>query len=130
MIGSVRVVNKRWDANVKAEEDEVVIDIDRPSGSPLQNHHPMQSKDARERQRVIGLNKHDLEVDLAQKGVRYTELKRIAAIVAEGSDVALQCWCAPQPCHGDDYVPIIKSMAEIMVSEQSILESAPACLHA
>lgn len=113
MCGSIRVVNKRWDANIKAEENEVVIDIDRPSRSPLQNIHPITRKnDPDDRRRVIALNKADVDADILIKGPRYQELKRIASLLAEGNDVALQCWCAPQPCHGDDYIPILRGMVQ------------------
>jgi hypothetical protein len=32
--------------------------------------------------------------------------------VAEGETVALQCWCAPLPCHGDLLAELINRKAQ------------------
>lgn len=118
--GSIRVVNQRWNSDVKAEEDEVVIDISRTTNSPLQNRHPMREHSLRERDRVIDLNAEDLKVDMSKNGPMYAELKRIAAIVASGDNVALQCHCSPSRCHGENYIPVINAIADTLCSANKI----------
>jgi len=115
--GSIRIVNRRWNSLVKPEPDEIVIDITRTSNSPLQNIHPMREHSMRERERVIELNMRDMNDDLARKGPMYVEMNRIAKLVASGKKVALQCYCAPSRCHGENYIPVIEVMAERIIQE-------------
>jgi hypothetical protein len=66
-----------------------------------------------ERTRVIELYRQDLEEDLAVQGPMYLTLRKIAYfLVHSGRRIALECWCAPLPCHADLLVPVIIEMAE------------------
>jgi hypothetical protein len=43
------------------------------------------------------------------------ELARVAALAAKGHEVELECWCAPQACHGD----VVKRTVEAWIEHQS-----------
>jgi hypothetical protein len=113
-IGSIRTVNKRGDPEFKPEKDELIIEIDRPSGSVLQNRHPMLNKTMQERERVIKLNYADMVQDIERQGEMHRELHRIAKLVFDGNKVVLMCWCNPLPCHGDHYVKKIYQIVKEM----------------
>jgi len=52
------------------------------------------------RQKAIRLYRQWLWDRIKERGEVYAELKRLAEIVKQG-DLTLICWCAPDPCHGD-----------------------------
>ena len=95
---SIRVVNMHK-GGVKAADDECVIDVSRTGR--LGNPYAMANSSDSERLRVIEqyrvyLNGHK------QKGTKlWLEIKQIADRVKNGEKIALACWCAPNPCHGD-----------------------------
>lgn len=66
-----------------------------------------------ERERVIAEYKIKLDKDLAQRGPIWHELCKIAMYIIETNhSVALECWCAPDSCHGDLMIPVIEKMIE------------------
>lgn len=97
-MAGIRVVSKRT-TGVTPRAGELVVGIDRPSGSVLGNAFHM----TRESQRaeVITNFRESLIDDWHAHGPMSAELQRIAELVRNGQDVALACWCAPRPCHGD-----------------------------
>lgn len=121
--GHVYTANQR--VHDKIGKSVIQVRIDRPSGSVLQNRHPMRGKTATERARVIALNKADLERDRRVDGPMTQELRRIAAMVADGHEVALMCWCSPLPCHGDHYVEEIRTMAAERAAGRSPDKASP-----
>ncbi len=108
LIMGIRVVNKRKDGT-KPRAGEIVIAIDRPSGSVLKNQHFMAHEGMRDD--VILKFSLDLTRDWNIHGPMHAEIERIAKLVRSGQDVALACWCAPKACHGD----VIKQAIESIV---------------
>lgn len=96
MKGELRVGNKRADTGIEYQPElgETIIDIDRPN--ILSN--PFRRKSRKEN---IELFEDLLLADIAQKGMMYFEMVRIAALILAGHGVILMCWCKPLPCHGD-----------------------------
>lgn len=93
---SIRVVNKRK-GGTKASDDECIVDVSR--ASLLGNPYFM--KDETDRLKVIEQYRIYLNGQ-KQKGTKvWFEVKRIADRVKNGEKIALACWCAPNPCHGD-----------------------------
>lgn len=109
-MANVRVVSKRK-GGVQPARDELVVAIDRPSGSVLGNPYHM----VRESQRaeVIARFRADLAQDWREHGPMRAEVERIAELVRSGQGVALACWCAPKPCHGD----IVKRAVEALLAK-------------
>jgi hypothetical protein len=115
-LGSIRVVSKRK-GGITALPGDLIVDIDRTNpvlGNPhvLHNH-----KDPIERASVIASQALDVEQDLARSGPIFKALNEIAKKVESGNNVALRCWCAPEPCHGDLYAQIVAKIAGIQVIE-------------
>lgn len=98
MVGSI-VVSSQRHVGVKPPNGYHLIHIDRPSGSILQNTHFMASE--AKRALVISRFADDLHKDFILMGPMWTEIYRIRDMVRLGKNVALHCWCAPKPCHGD-----------------------------
>jgi hypothetical protein len=92
----IRVISKRKGGS-KALPGEIVVYIGRPS--TLENTFEM-AKEA-DRKSVITQFKEKLILDYRQKGAVYRELNRLSELVRNGSELALECWCAPLKCHGD-----------------------------
>ena len=93
-------------------EGETVIRIDRADpilGNPFRRDRRL---DLNERKRVLALHAQHVHSDLQVKGPISRALDRLAAKVAEGETVALQCWCAPLPCHGDLLAELINRKAQ------------------
>jgi hypothetical protein len=116
-VGSIRVVSKRK-GGVAALPSDLIVDIDRTNpvlGNPhvLHNH-----KDPIERASVISAQALDVEHDLARSGPIFKALNNIAKLVKSGNNVALRCWCSPEPCHGDLYAQIVAKMVGIQVIEE------------
>lgn len=108
--GTVRVTSKRK-GGYSARPDETVVPADRRSAllgnrHILHNHH-----DAGERARVIEAHGRDLDADLAADGPISQTLTALARRVVRGEHIALECWCAPRPCHADRYARIIADRA-------------------
>lgn len=103
---SIRIVSKRK-GGTEAEEGEYVIYIGRPSvlGNPK-----LLGSEAN-RAQCLAWYTDRLRVAYAAKGAVYNEINRIAALHRSGLRIALQCWCAPAPCHGDS----VKEMIERLV---------------
>lgn len=110
--GTVRTVSKRW-SGTQAEKGEIVVDVDR-SNPILGNPHPMRDKSLSERDRVIALNNRRVDEDMAVAGPIAAEIDRLAHLVNEGHNLALSCWCAPCPCHGDRYVQEILKRVQLL----------------
>ena len=99
MSGYIFVTNLRGDGP-QIEDGETPIRIDR--ANPLfGNPFHMTAKTMSERKRVIDLNNTRIDEDIASGGPMSTEIRALAKRVAAGECIALQCWCAPLPCHGD-----------------------------
>ena len=100
---NIRTVSKRhW--GTQAEPGETVIAIDR-SNPVLGNRHVLyKPKDIHERTSVIAAYEKDLDADFERGGVMYQAVVKIAERVQRGEHVALECWCAPLPCHGDSII--------------------------
>lgn len=81
-------------------------------GSPLGNPWPIQGFDTREI--VIARYKVYLrqQIENGNKGV-INELERLGNIAITTGSLNLQCFCSPQPCHGD----IIKEVLENAIQE-------------
>jgi hypothetical protein len=99
---AVRVVSRRA-GGTTPRGGETVIDIDRGNpvlGNPyrLYNEH-----DGQERAQVIARHARDLARDVAQGGPMSRALDDLARRAVAGERLALRCWCAPRPCHGDSY---------------------------
>lgn len=109
MTGTVRVVNKRK-GGTQPGGDEVVIAIDR-SNRTLGNAHFLKDvNDDDARRKVIELNARDLAADEKASGPMSKALQEIAGRVHAGERIALMCWCAPKPCHGDTYAKRITTL--------------------
>lgn len=81
-------------------------------GSPLGNPFPIDVAKGQTRQLVISNYKEWLERQIAHRVPRVIdELNRLGNIALKG-DLALQCFCSPQPCHGD----IIKNVLDLSIA--------------
>jgi len=109
----IHVTNCRHYSEITPEPDDTVIFVDR-TNRILGNPFPMQTKTPVERKRVIALYKQKFDADFAIKGPMYQECLRIAILIEQGKSIALQCWCAPLPCHGDT----IKRGIELILAER------------
>lgn len=110
--GSVRVVSKRK-GGAGPESSETVIDIDR-SNPVLGNRHVLRDhRNPLDRAAVIAAHRADYESDRAAGGPMFRAIQEIARRVAGGERIALACWCAPRPCHGDTYAEDIREIAGI-----------------
>lgn len=119
MSGSIRVVSKRLvKDSIKADPslDDHIINIDRPNvlGNPC--------KDGSRNEKIAYYEQY-LEKCMTDP-VTFPELNvqdkilSMVKLVKAGRRVALQCWCAPLPCHGD--------VIEKMVSR--IIAAGPICV--
>lgn len=107
---SLRVVSKSsW--GFKATPAETIVDIARPS--VLGNLHTMRGE--HQRRRVIDLFEATLRADWKANGPMRQAIEAIANDVEAGRSIALQCWCAPRPCHGD----VIKRAIEGVIKKRA-----------
>jgi len=81
-------------------------------GSPLGNPWPIRGFDTREL--VIARYKVYLrqQIENGNKGV-INELERLGNIAITTGKLNIQCFCSPQPCHGD----VIKEVLENAIRE-------------
>lgn len=102
MAGSIRVVSKRKaPGSLFPDAGETVIDVDR-TNRVLGNRHVLDNhNDIKRRMQVISAYAYDLARDRDSGGPMEQEIARIAERVRFGERIALRCWCAPLPCHGD-----------------------------
>lgn len=99
----IRIVSKRK-GGVKAQPGEMVIGINRYSGGCLKNPIPLADpNNDKARDRVLAEHQALLDADVAARGPMSEELDRIAEIVASGTPVAFECFCAPKKCHGENH---------------------------
>jgi hypothetical protein len=106
----IRTCSLRYDGT-QPESDEIKYVIDR-TNKTLGNPYILRNKyNILERRNVIALYKEKLDRDCEQKGPMYQELLKIIEQLKEGHDIALMCWCAPLPCHGDCIIEKIKEIA-------------------
>lgn len=49
--------------------------------------------------KAVALFRQALWEDYKRKGPMYQEIARLARLDAQGRDIVLVCWCAPDPCH-------------------------------
>lgn len=89
-----------------------VVRIDR-ANPVLGNPFPLRRRgDAQERARVIAQHAEHVQADIDRGGPISRAIESLANRVAEGETIALQCWCAPLPCHGDLYASLINERAK------------------
>lgn len=93
----VRIVNRRADGT-KPRHYESVIAVDR-TNRILGNPHVMDNLTMNERMRVIQAFQEDEQDDYNHNGPMTQAIKDLASRVESGEYLALQCWCAPLPCH-------------------------------
>lgn len=98
----IRVVNKRY--KYVAADNEILIYVGRPS--VLGNPFPMRGEE--DRDHVVAQYRQWLDAQRRANSAAWREVKRLAALSAEGKALALQCYCAPRKCHAD----VIKSAIE------------------
>lgn len=98
----IRVVNKRYRHAPMA--NEVLVYVGRPS--VLGNPFPMRGEE--DRDHVVAQYRQWLDAQRRANSAAWREVKRLAALSAEGKALALQCYCAPRKCHAD----VIKSAIE------------------
>lgn len=112
MIGTIRVGNKRSDAPnyFKQDFNEEPVNIDR-GNSVLAN--PYKICASLSRKQCLALYRADFEKDMRAKGPMFQECQRIAALMAQGKDVVLLCWCKPAACHGDIIAEQIMEMVSV-----------------
>ncbi|MNR71380.1 hypothetical protein D3C71_19950 [compost metagenome] len=96
----VRIVSKRK-GGPPAQAGELVVPIDRSNpilGNPivLADH-----LDAAARERVLREFDELRAKDEGVNGPITQELRRLGRLVDSGQPIAMQCWCAPRPCHGN-----------------------------
>lgn len=108
--GYFRIVSFRSPADVAPEPGETVIDMDRSHPCLGNNHYLRNKNDKVERAKVIKLHRQDLVRDLNIKGPMYHALLAIAKRIAGGERICGRCWCHPQDCHLDNYVPVLGDM--------------------
>lgn len=82
----IRVISKRK-GGTKVLPGELVQYIGRPS--VLENSFPMKTE--AERPVVIEKFREKLRLDYAQRGAVYTELNRLAELVRNGAELAIEC---------------------------------------
>ena len=96
----IRLLNKRDKTSVYPE-DLMIVDIDRPSGSILQNPFPLSDKDDDlEREAVYFRYEQYFEERFENDEAFAAYVYRLAGLVADGTKLALRCWCHPKKCHG------------------------------
>jgi hypothetical protein len=119
--GYVRVVNIRSDdEDFRAVKGERVITMDRTNPT-MGNRHVMTSQTRLERERVIEAHLADLEADVQRKGPMHQTMMAIAFDIVDRNDkVALQCFCAPKPCHLDAVASHIAKMVEEIRADASL----------
>lgn len=101
MTGYVRVTNKRYGIGPKADDDEIVVPVDR-TNPILGNPHVLRNKnDPVERARVIAAYGRDLLQDIAQDGPKSKAIDGLVDRVIAGEQICLECWCAPRDCHAN-----------------------------
>ena len=124
--GYVRVVNVRGtEEDFRAAPGERVIIMDR-SNRVMGNRHVMATQSRLERERVIDAYQVDQEEDIKRKGPMWETMMAIAQdIVEKNYKVALQCFCAPAPCHLDQVATRIAAMAQELRAEATSTPQAP-----
>lgn len=96
----IRLLNKRDKTSVYPD-DLIIIDIDRPSGSILQNPFPMKNhNDDVERDNVVRDYAEYFEHEFEHNPKLSAYMYYLAGLVADGKKLALRCWCHPKKCHG------------------------------
>lgn len=118
--GSIRVTNKRYGIGPKPDDAETILSIDRTNPILGNRHHLRNVNDLVERDKVIAKHKRDLDADLASNGPMSRELEKIAARVAAGEEICLDCWCAPRACHGDSYAAHINALVAKLRTAQNL----------
>ena len=108
---TIRVVSKR-SGGTKPVPGELVINIARPS--VLGNPFHMRSES--QRAQVVADYREWLQNRYGVDAAVTNELHRIADLVKQGKQVAVECWCAPCACHGD---VVVDAVNWINTQEQS-----------
>ena len=107
-----RILNKRK-GSPPALPGETVIDIDRTNPVLGNRHVLIDANNKIQRRDVIDLFTEYLQRDLRIQGPMHQSILDIAARVTKGERIALRCWCAPKPCHGDVILACVARAAGI-----------------
>ena len=121
IIHNLRVTNERYTSLCKPEEGETVIWIDRRN--PLLGN-PFHMKEHSIRERMIRIEQHRrlVHADFAKQGPIYQCMKDIATRISDGERICLHCQCSPLPCHGDNYVEIVRKILSDTLAEEKCAE--------
>lgn len=114
---AVRLLNKRDKSSVYPN-DLMIIDIDRPSGSILQNPFPLSDTDDElERDSVLIEYENYFDEKYRDDGKFFIYVQLLAAYVKEGKKIALRCWCHPKKCHGNKIIRKINEINKVMTTQ-------------
>lgn len=116
---SILVINKRKGAKAPPAGAHIIY-IGRPS--VLGNPFPMQNES--ERPGVISRYEIWLRDEWKKGGAVRRELEALAKRVRDGEVLALQCWCAPKPCHGDVIRRAIEGINKRFYEQLALAQSA------
>lgn len=119
--GYVRVVNVRADdEDFRAAPGERVIKMGR-GNAIMGNRHDMKGASMAERDRVVQAHRADLEADMKVKGPMYQIMRAIAQDIVDRNEcIAIQCFCAPKPCHLDLVAATITGMVQEIRNEANL----------
>lgn len=100
----IHVTNQEPGCKYKPTPEDVVIDISYPS--VLSNDYRIGRGYgvANMPQRMESIRKYRRQLEAVienGKGPVYEKIMEIVELAKDGKSVALDCWCAPFPCHGD-----------------------------
>ena len=111
MNGNIIVLHiKAWEK--KPVEGYSAVQIDRQT--TLGNPERMKNKSDQERHRVIKVCRIEIDKSRRANGPMWQAIEELANRVEDGENLALLCWCAPKPCHGD----IIKNAIHYIIRER------------
>ena len=103
----VRVVSKRK-GGIRPPSGETVVDCSRTNptlGNPFHLEHPT---DPEARERCIARFRMMADQDMVRGGPISRAVASLAERAARGERLALQCWCAPLPCHADHIAKLVR----------------------
>lgn len=106
----IRIVSRRAGGK-RAQPGETVIRVDRSNPLLGNRHYLSNPNDPVERDKVIELNRVDLEADVACCGPIFRFLRdEVAVRVEKGEPLAFECYCAPKRCHAENYRDVVSRM--------------------
>lgn len=123
--GYIRIVSRRAGGK-RAHPGETIIRVDRSNPLLGNRHYLSNPNDLAERDKVIALNRADVEADVACCGPIFRFLRDdIAVRVENGERLAFECFCAPKRCHAENHRDVVSHLVGRDVRPPDELE-APA----